>query len=163
MIAVTVVSVLIAIGIRHYRLGEHQRKTIDEIKRLGSSHNVSIWFLYDDIAKWNERTEQWQMLAPDDTGAPSSVSQWAKAQFGIDFVYKPVVMMYDSRDVYSELCIPPEMVDLVRTLPIRELRVSKSSYIRAEMFNMLTDDEHAKVAELFPEQVVVKVPDDVYP
>ena len=163
MIAMTVVSALVAICVRHYKLSEQQRETVEAIKRLAGSNNTVVYFLYDDYAKWSDETGQYQMIAPDDVDAPNGVASWIKKRFGIHVLYRPVVIMYDFRDIHSELKLTNETAELIRSLPIREIRLSKSSYMGAEMFNMLTDDEYANVAELFPEHVVVKVPDELYP
>ena len=48
LIAVTALSVLVAIGVRQYKLSEQQRELVEELKRLGGSNNTVIWFLYGD-------------------------------------------------------------------------------------------------------------------
>ena len=72
-----------------------------------------------------------------------------------------MVLIYDCRDTDSELKLTNEMVAIIRSLPIREIRLCKSRFIGAEMYNTVTHDEYLRVVKLFPEHVVVKLPDEV--
>ena len=170
--ALVALSVLIAISVRHYESTRQQKLAVMRLRQLGgkNGNRPKISFCYDNYAQWNDDHTTHVFVIPpthfptNGTGPvePKGIKGWAIETFGRDCIYRPVVMTYDCWNHNTKLKFTDEMTELVHSLPIREIRLSKSVHASIDRINAITERDYEEISARFPKIAVTRIPNYIH-
>ena len=166
-VALTLVTMIAA---NYWRQSERQRQSVEKLVQMGGKvgdgwDNNMIDFWYNDYLKWSDDRATYVMVIPPEdmpsssskTGVvePKGIKGWVKRSFGIDYLYRPVVLIYQW-EPGTELKLSDEMIELIRSLPIREIRLYKFPVRSDSNATVLRSQAeiHDELTAIFPDVVV---------